>query len=661
MPKININYSSRRAPTRTGRRQANAEDFGAAAARGQETVGRSLTNLSNTAFNVTMDEVNRRNTIRDKEFIAAQTVKLSEEADAIFEEERMNGLDGLNDRVKERSTALFESALQAAPSDNARASIQGIVTNKTLNLGARTKSYIKQEQVRSMTATYEQSLGALEARLMRNPGALDEVSAEYQVLLDSLDGITSPEDRERLGMAAQDTLTYAYVKGQLQNDPKAVLAEIEEGAYDDLGADKVERITRDANRAIEYQANQAAVAQQREHEKYVAELSKDAIRGVLTESDVVEKLEDGILTSKEAGALITGIRSTNKAAREKKDAIAEVVQFFEDNTVLDPGHKSDRKKLDTYYTDVVVPHILEAETVEDGVRMQLDFIRRANGYIPAALRKNIVTTLEIGTPEQQLSQAQFVDNLARELPEVYGSFSDSQRVKAQRLATAAQLGIPPEEAVSRIQAQAIEPHMEEYKQRVRDFDKNFPEFNVDSIDAPGIDFFTQPDVPQEMMSDWRRLAKLYAVDYNMDFDGASDLAYKTIQSTYGISKVTGSKAYVKFPPEQVFTSTVVDGQRVRLTPTDVRDAFEKNRIQAGLPEDIVLTTDPRSTKDDVRYFAAYDDEFGIRRVAIWEPDFEAVARSKIHKATSKAYEDRADAIGAQELSKEINQLFLGEQ
>lgn len=243
-------------------------------------------------------------------------------------------------------------------------------------------------------------------------------------------------------------------------------------------------------------------------------------------------------------------------------SIANFQQKFDDNNLLiDPKNKEDRKQVDTHFDNVEAPK-LENLSPEDRNNEIVNYIDRV-GILPKTVSGRLRATMRNGSLDNQIASADLISKLQEVNPQSLNELDGTDVAYSLSLTSALRGGLEPTEAFAQTK-EIFNPLAEDVRKTLK------VEFNA-------LEISPKKDFNQEFGTSWwsklfnneadlsksalgvKQAEEDYLNEYQRQFilnggnqEDAKARALTVIGRNYGPTGVTGSDRIVKYPPENYY-------------------------------------------------------------------------------------------------------------
>lgn len=579
----------------------------------------------------------------DSTYVATASVQVQRDITALREQKKQEfagNPKGYTDSLAQDADLLYAGVLENAPSPEAKRALQSQLAGFARSDFAQAYAWEKKATVDSYLSNHQQSMNVLQNQLFDNPQDAENIFKQADALHDAAGTYLDPSQKSRLTEGDYRNLQEALFKGTLEKDTDAAKALLETEEFErNFSSDQlqqldslVERKVRSNELKQEKEANQ--IKEQAKDDILLnifrAETPEDIIR---TEAELVSLLDEEVFSGGEFVSLAERLEKKAKAIEDKEVDVQSVQLALDNNVSLNPANKDDVKAVDNYYKEIYSPQINAIEDTNLRIQKMAEFVDKTN-IVPAEMRETIGAELASGSPNRQLIAADLMMEITDRNPAILSQFKQ-EATFAQKIVEGRNAGLSPEAAVDAAQVQVFEKGTEHYKRRVKQFDdekKTFDESAIKTI----LPFDDPQEVPIGMQNDWELLYRRFYVDDQMSEKSARDLAYKTLQTQWGRSTVTGKTKWMKNAPELVYGRPNGDNDWMRrdLVATVVpRVSFGDKKDMQKFFDNLTIIQAPSTTaSSQPAYHIFYQNSLGAlepvpssRNVAeplMWRPSYE---------------------------------------
>lgn len=475
-------------------------------------------------------------------------------------------------------------------------------------------------------------------------------------------------------------------------DPMRARSEaISDGLLSNISINDIMQLTNRAEGDVKARERQAAIDANRvrleelaQHKEVMAQktnqLTIAVSRGEVSYKEVNEAHSDGLITHEKHTELTLKLDDQNKKQDEKLVSWERVGKALSgQGGVIDPGNAEDKKAVDSFYLERVVPQLAEMAP-EIRVANQAEYVR-IMGVMPQGMQGQIRATLRTGNPEQIAETANLINQVQATKPEALGSLSKDDLVLGVGVSDLMGIGVPPNEAVKRMKERLDPDNRQVTEMRQSGYNKLLggkerPNFESLAKDAIGGDLVKEVGGYEKVLSDFETSYK-DAYLRTGDKDQAAKIAQADIKRTWGVSEITGSGKVMQYPPDKYYaisgapqewlTEQLVSDVNEVVSPTygDRKIAgyessgsgraipkFEYEKIKVS-KENIFLIADSQTSREAAQgkpqYQVLYKDNDGVLQPVMkegrpvrWRPD--AKRSEVIAKWQSKTNDDQLQAV-----------------
>ena len=614
MPKVEIERLAERVPTTTGQPRASVEGINLS-----QSLSRELQQAGSQLQGFGLETARKIKTARDNEYVSSAMVDSSEQIHRFEKEFQKNSAEnpaGYSDAYIQELDSIHEEFVGAAPSQEAKNQLNQIFASQRIGKFKSALAFEEKATANKVINSAEENLNLITNRLQEDPSLLVESQEEIDTMISSIRESLDSKTADKFEEFASKTLTRSVVTG-LSNtkDFEGARSFLEnENVQKILSPQEVDRLNTGVDNDEQSHANELKKQASAEYNQFIDEAKKSIVQGGTTEIDLNNLLEQGAFRDTDDYLSLRRILKAQRKGEDiKTNAINSVDAAINAGVPLNAGSKTDRKKADVYYNEVIVP----TTAPEDLAGRTHSFIMEV-GAVPEGIKTNLVNTLYGGSPEQSLGSATTIDRLIQSEPKLARSFKDKDLAVARRMSNGLQAGLTPEEVVKVEQERVrLSPQMVDVREAA--LAGASPQFDPDEITSFFID---DPEtIPEELIVDWENRVTTFAIDLGMEPEDAIDLSYKRSDATWHRSGITGDPRWMKKSPEIYYA---IPGQNNDW----MREQFENDMSSFEGLEDVQIRVDPESNPNQPEYLITHklqgfevplvDNEGSI---LTWNPDW----------------------------------------
>ncbi|MBW8308081.1 MAG: hypothetical protein K0M45_00305 [Candidatus Paracaedibacteraceae bacterium] len=278
--------------------------------------------------------------------------------------------------------------------------------------------------------------------------------------------------------------------------------------------------------------------------------------------------------------------------------IEKIGAVLNGDTYLDPESPFDKKAIDNYFVQKVMPTLEGMDPIQRGQAIS-DYVDKV-GILPETVKSNIRATLRAGTPEEQVYAAEIIRTIGDNSFKTLEDIGDKWQTYAMNLSDLTRGGVPAAQAVKMVDMSFDPAEKTVRDKRINElrkipydaerqinilFSSDAP-FRLFGKSAPIIDV---PNIREGIIADMEGFFQ-EAYVYTGDINVAKEMARQRAKSVFGISQVTGQANVVRYPPEKAAAYNI---------PGLKDQSWIKRQLLAGVKavkpdlnnEDIYITTD----------------------------------------------------------------------
>ncbi|AIK95911.1 hypothetical protein [Candidatus Odyssella acanthamoebae] len=238
--------------------------------------------------------------------------------------------------------------------------------------------------------------------------------------------------------------------------------------------------------------------------------------------------------------------------------IEKIGSALNGDTYLDPESAFDKKAIDNYFVQKVMPTLEGMDPIHRGQAIS-DYVDKV-GILPETVKSNIRATIRAGTPEEQVYAAELIRTIGDNSFKALEDIGDKWQTYAMNLSDLTRGGVSAEQAVKMVDMSFDPAEKTVRDKRMKEL-KNIP-FDAEyilnaffSADAPfkligkSAPIIDVPNIKEGIIADTERFFQ-EAYVYTGDINVAKEMARQRAKSVFGISQVTGQANVVRYPPEK---------------------------------------------------------------------------------------------------------------
>ena len=619
-----------------------------------EALGAALQQEGDVLTNLGLKSARKIKVARDNEFLTSALVDSSEEIlrfESEFQKVARDNPAGYTEAYAAQIDDIYQTHLSNAPSQESHDQLASTFASQRTNKFRSALQFEEQATIDNFVNTSEESLNLISNRLANDASTLPQSQLEIDQLVSNAREILGPKKANQFEDFAQKTLTRSVVTGLVNSGEF-------DSARDFLGTSGVEQLlSADEIGALEDSVNndqKSAINREKEiadaEYKTLTDETKGAIiDGELTETDLNKmRSKEAFRTEDDYIKLRNFLRTERDTQSQSTTDISRVSRAINGTLPLNPGSSTDRKAMDTYYRDVIVPNTEPAELA----RVTQDLILTV-GVIPDTMLSTFKAGITNGDANSRAGTSSLVRNLINQNTALSNSFDSSEIATLTKIDTLVKSGFTPEQAVE-AHEQSVRLLPQTLTLRRQSLSDSPPSIDLDDFD----DFFgfTPNRADSELVvSAWTNAANSLVLDFGLSVKEAEEVATNMTKGTFGTSDIGANEHFMRYPPEKMYGIPNVDDQwmteelKTSLSPIVDIDKLEGMRIMH----------DPRTRKNQPEYFimhtvrgleAQVTDNQG--RPVIWKPDFDAFKAGRIEAAKELRVEGTDEQITDSELEEE---------
>ncbi len=551
----------------------------------------------------------------NKQVIEARSSLLSELEDPV----------GFADNLDSELDKIYDEILKQAPTDASRAALQNVFAQKKMSSyqqAVATESKLLAEKVLNDASN---NLDQIAIDIFEEPASFESRLKDIDAIVESTEDILSPIERDKFQQLAKKRLTDFYVKGLIDKSIGEAEIFVNSNAISDVfSADEVLKY-RDAVERKKIQTSNELIKQgNQEEEAMVLNRELEIFKGSTSQLQLDEDFEKGLYGIKEYIGLSNKLRTKENTDSLISDSITRVNERQKLGIPFDTTDTQTKKDLNSYYENIVAP-TLTKENVDELVSIFVDKF----AFIPDKVKSDLMAGLHNGSDNEVVKASRMIDSLTTNNPQLSRQFSTTNDMaRAMLISKSVSAGMEPETAVKAADNMIVQKGTVQQDLKRKEFKDSKPSFSQGKITSFFVD--DPNSVPAAMKDDWRTLYENYATNLNMSLDDASDLAYKIINSQWGLTKegtsfstATGEPKYMKHAPEKYYNQQGLDPNwmeeqlkdDVTLIDSEIKD------YDISIDPDTIGTETPG-------YFINYLSKDGIPlmlrgkddKLLLWRPD-----------------------------------------
>lgn len=400
--------------------------------------------------------------------------------------------------------------------------------------------------------------------LYNNPGQLDIRMGELGATLRDA-GLSTTEVESQI-LKARGKLASDAIKGGIAKNPGQTLNAINNGVYDVYldGANKAQ-LAKYAESQIKQADTSMSIDQMKAFGEFKANFKNDPT--AYTDDDIVNAAQQFNLKPNQIVDMFEEREAGTFAKDEKIADTNFMLSALDGQTQFNPYDKTHAKKADNFYEEIVGPEFrnqILAGNVDQAQIAVTDLIDKT-GYLPEALKNDVLGIVANGNLEQRVSGAQLVGRIQearRGSPDgknIDFGFSPEQQAMVDTIISTTRFETDPEKAIQRVEERLrIDPAVRqtratEANKIIADIEKDT---SIDTLMAEEFDgwFRSQASVLPETKG---RITQQFKDKFNQyyignpDGDKAKKYAMEAIKQTLGETNITGSKKLMEYAPEKI--------------------------------------------------------------------------------------------------------------
>lgn len=459
--------------------------------------------------------------------------------------------------------------------------------------------------------------------------------------------------RDRLLSDGIQDIRSSVALAAVNNNPAQFLTDAKAGEFGDL--ESLPKFIQSAEVKVKQQ--EAAIKKQ---------IREDVELRVFQTSDFEKEIaidQEELLSLKDSGQLeipnyIKASKNLESSLKKREDDILgiQLIHSFDNGELLfNPGDADHAKAANVFYQRNVLPQI-EGLEPQDQIRAKVDYVRE-HKYIPELLKSEIETNLTNGSNDSKVTASNIMTDIVTETPEISRQFSDSDLAFAFKVTESVNAGLSANSAVEFAETQTLLKASPEYKARLNQHDadkKDFKRSNVQQF------FRNDPeDIPASMQQEWETLYRFNRVQEGVNDKKSQELAYIKLQSTWGVSSLTGAPKWEKFAPEAYYSLPGVSDQWMRkqlkgivLDHNTMFENIDSFALEKFINENVQVIPDMRTVRSNKPAYqilqTRFTDDGGVVMDTIrdangnelfWIPDFsETTVAQKMQEKQNKNME-----------------------
>lgn len=630
MPTVTIDRSRAALPTRTGINEAGRVTPDTNAGRGMMELGGTLLKI---------DAEMRRETklAEDSTYVANASIQAQQAAYDIQkkkQEEFRNNPEGYAKALFQDTQAVYQQAIDAAPSGEARRALQSQLAGSIRADFSQAAAWERKNTVDTYLTRHRQSTTMLANRIFESPEDAQRVIASHNALTEASTTFLEPGQAARLKEQDTKELSNAAIRGLIEKDPHLAEDVIKSGQFNKVfEPTQLETFEQMAKRKQVSNDLAADKLFKVEKEKSVneLELSMHFASSLDDVNSIQEKIETGFhdetLSTKEF------IKYSDKLEKIQQRIIGDSADLqmvdasYRQATPLSAVNKKSRGAVDNYYAQIFLPTLQGLNPSEQANKIT-GFVANT-GIVPTPVRSQVEEALSGGSPARQTAAADLAMNIINQNPILTKQFNRDRLNYARKISDGRNAGLSAEEAVEAAKVQVMEKGTEPYKARQKDFKDQKKDFDTGEINQW---FRDDPnDVPDNMKNDFNRLYQTFYVDQQMSEKAAREMAYKRLLTQWGVSSISGEARWMRNAPETVYG---VPGQDNEWMKKDLQAT-----VAGKTDKPVSVVQNPATTaSDEPDYFVIYEDDDGVihhvpssndpDKPLRWKPSWEASEQFK---------------------------------
>lgn len=621
----------------------------------------------------------RQETAEETSFVSQVTAEGQRDFTARFlqaQEEATGNASGFSERIEAEFDAMVESALENAPSDDARdvafARFDGLKTRFVDDALRFEASMRRAEQ----TVQFDINISALEQSVFTRPdGFGDALRQARDDLAAAAKTHLTPDAARAFRQEIPSRLAEAALRGRIALDPEGTLAvlrpdaELTDAMVANLPVGTRQSLITVAEGAVkDLEAERKAARKERETQlqdaraRQAAELEVAVSRGVAGYAEVNQARAAGVIKPAKWAQLTKAVDVKLAEGAAQQDRLALVAATLDGTVALDPkdGSKGGhRDAVNDYFNQVTLPGVQDLEP--DAATTELiGFIDRV-GMVPDDLQGLIRGRLRNGDAAQKAAAADMVARIDETNPAALQDFANEDLTVAHLINKNRSRGVEAERAVQLAEDAVF--NADDPTRQVR-----ADRFRTERLAAGAFTWFEDKaeggvlGFGEAVIPDALRGEFLAGVEGEYLRGGDMEVARETVMAdlkrVWAVTEVDGNRRWMKFAPEAVYGNG--------LDPKWMREQLFKDLRAGGLFSGdiegrIRLEADPATARaEKPSYIVLLQDQDGVWAPMIdpssadgivrWRPDFiesPEYARA-LKKARELARETRREAESRRE-------------
>lgn len=319
-------------------------------------------------------------------------------------------------------------------------------------------------------------------------------------------------------------------------------------------------------------------------------------------------------------------KATEEAKIAAKTARGEL--FTNPTIPLDPTNKTDREDVNLYYGQA--SQEWTNLPVQDQINLNVEFVNNT-GIIPNELQSSINSSMRSGTAEQVTLMTDVVSRIQEESPQALRDIPEQTRAVALQVSDAVRAGIDPETAIDMARQSTFGLTSQEREtirmvsaENAKGLNKTLQNFVDIDVSKGGFDqgiFFNVPDVPVEMLAEYRTSYDRFMQMTGGKVDQAQKLAYNAVKETWSTTTVGGERRFMKYAPEAIYQVQGFDDEWMENQFNEEIENLGYSRAIIGVDHSTARESRPSyivMSEDKNGFMAPVFDEDGD--ILRWKPD-----------------------------------------
>lgn len=629
------------------------------------SIGSSVTQLGSVLTDITVNAIEKRNKVVENDYITNALVDSAEKGTRLQKSmlETRPDIKGFADDYIRDYDEIIKDKIDNAPTENAKRVLKNSLAQNRISNFKRAFDIENKQISDNILEKSHTNIEIIAERVFDNPELFQENLGQIDMIVENASLVLDDSNLAKFKEQAKLQIADRYIAGLMDKDIEKAKTIVGSDKFKNLVGSKLAKSYQNSVKVEENRITNEAkrnIQERREGVKVNREVG--IFKEEVTQAQLDKDLDQGLYGNKEWLSLSKKLKESLNRQDSVAKSISNISGSLQSGQPFDTSSASVKKDLDRYYENVTIPNN-QTLIPQQLVNRTSSFINNF-GYIPTKLKSALIGNLINGSDKSVIESSASIKSLINTNPQLSRQFTNKELTRAIKVSDGINAGMTNENAVKAADTLLVEKNTAEFKDREKDFKTTSKEFDQDEITSL---FVNDPNtVPQAMLSEWNLLYKSYVVDNKMSDEAGRDLAYKRIESQWGVSTATGEEKYMKRAPELYYNQKGLD-------PVWIEEQL-KSDVGNLVPDtgDITLQADPGTENTDrPLYQVHYLNKNGIPLILRdkngdilgWKPDIETSQNAKDQVSESvESFEKRRGFL--EEIEKRrfpLKQEFLREE